>query len=188
MNTWETKSDKKDNLRNSGCSMRSVLRTDGFTFAEPVRNSQRSRIGNLLNAFGIVIFYAICLGSLVAILFWPNNGWSAEQSGISEETALICIVGEAADQGKVGMLAVAEALRNRGTTKGVYGCQRKDFYLSEPEWVRQNAKSAWRESKKSNLVNGTRNWESTDFPRPYWAEVAEVTAHIGKHVFYSGVR
>lgn len=106
---------------------------------------------------------------------------------IDERQAIDAIIGEAANQSLMGKQAVAEAIRNRGHLRGVYGLKRKSFIESQPKWVRKQAEKAWRMSANSNLVKGADHWESTDFPRPKWAEGARVTAHIGKHIFYSGV-
>src|SRR3990167_10062334 len=65
---------------------------------------------------------------------------------IDDETAVNCIIGEAANQGEIGMYAVASGLLNRGTTKGVYGCKAK-FVKNEPGWVRRMAQNALRKAK-----------------------------------------
>lgn len=94
-----------------------------------------------------------------------------------------CVLGEASGEGYLGMVAVAEAIRNRGTLKGVYGCKAK-FVKNEPEWVFILARKAILEAKTSNLTNGATHWESVDFKRPYWADSMVETVQIGKHVFY----
>jgi spore germination cell wall hydrolase CwlJ-like protein len=103
---------------------------------------------------------------------------------IDRDKAIAAIIGEAADQGEVGMTAVAEAIRNRGTLQGVYGLRRTAFIASQPPWVHKQAAKAWDQSAKSNLVNGATHWESIDFKTPVWAYKMTVTARIGKHIFY----
>ena len=110
-----------------------------------------------------------------------NDARKNKQDSYSDEVR--AIIGEAASEGYEGMLAVGEAIRNRGTLKGVYGVKAK-FVDKEPEWVWQLAKKAWDASESSNIVGGATHWESTDFPVPYWAKDMETSAHIGKHKFY----
>lgn len=118
---------------------------------------------------------------LVAILLYPQSA----KAGIQENVAVQCIMGEARGESYRGKIAVAEALRNRGTIKGVYGCRAK---FKEPDWVWKQAKKAWRASRKTNLVKGASNWESSDFKTPYWAKGAKITTKVGKHIFYRGVK
>lgn len=100
---------------------------------------------------------------------------------ISDAEGTRCVMGEARNQSYACQVATAEALRNRGTTKGVYGCTAK---INEPEWVWARARKAWKESEHSNLVNGADHWESTDFKTPSWSLSMTETAHIGKHRFF----
>jgi hypothetical protein len=88
-------------------------------------------------------------------------------------------MGEARNQSYVCQVATAEALRNRGTTDGVYGCKAS---FKEPAWVWRRAEKAWKESATSNLVKGASHWESTDFKKPSWA--GKELARYGKHAFY----
>ena len=102
---------------------------------------------------------------------------------IDEKIVIHCGLGEARGEGYKGLVAVFEAIRNRGHLNGVYGCQAK---FDEPEWVWDLARKAWASSASSNLVKGADHWESTSFKVPYWAKDMIVTAHIGKHRFYNG--
>lgn len=90
-------------------------------------------------------------------------------------------MGEARNQSYACQVATAEALRNRGTTRGVYGCTAQ---FSEPEWVWARARRAWAESAHSNYVHGADHWESTDFKTPAWSRKMTETAHVGKHRFF----
>ena len=102
---------------------------------------------------------------------------------ITEETAIRCIIGEAASEGYAGLLAVSDALQNRGHTNGVYGCKAKHID-KEPKWVWERATKAWTEAKTKNPTNGATHWESTDFKKPYWTKSMTKTVIIGKHEFY----
>ena len=108
----------------------------------------------------------------------------ASQGQISEAQAIRAIVGEASGEGYVGMVAVAEAIRNRGHLRGVYGIK-SPHVDKEPKWVFDRARKAWRESEKSNLVKKADHWENTKaFGEPYWAKGMTKTATIGSHTFY----
>lgn len=104
---------------------------------------------------------------------------------LTEAEAVPCIVGEASGQSYVEQVAIAEALRNRGTTKGVYGCTAK-HNKTEPAWVWARCKKAWRESVGTDYVKGGDHWENvTAFGKPYWASQMTVTARVGSTVFYA---
>lgn len=105
----------------------------------------------------------------------------SEAVTIDSELAVRAIMGEARGETYRGKLAVAEAIRNRGKLSGVYGLHAK---FKEPKSVWDDARKAWTESKKSNIVNGAQFWESVDFKKPYWSRNMKQTAKIGKHVFY----
>ena len=108
----------------------------------------------------------------------------ARASEVPESLALRAIIGEASDQGFEGMTAVAEAIRNRGTLKGVYGVNAKHVD-KQPEWVWDKARQAWNRSKTSDLVHRADHWENTKaFGEPYWAKHMVKTAQIKDHAFY----
>jgi spore germination cell wall hydrolase CwlJ-like protein len=94
------------------------------------------------------------------------------------------IIGEASNQGYRGMLAVACAIRNRGTLKGVYGVNAKHIY-KEPKWVWDLAKKAWAESKNIDITNGATHWENIKaFGKPYWVKDMVQTFQHRDHIFY----
>jgi hypothetical protein len=94
------------------------------------------------------------------------------------------IVGESANQGRDGMLAVAGAIRNRGTLKGVYGLKSK-VSSQQPEWVWQRARLAWAMSATNDISRGATHWENIKaFGEPRWAKSLTVTTNIGAHTFY----
>lgn len=99
---------------------------------------------------------------------------------------VLCVIGEAEGEGYSGMLAVSEAIRNRGTLKGVYGCNaprvRKHAYGDK---VLNTAIKAWKDSEgSSDITNGATHWEGTAFKTPYWAKGMILTATIGNQRFY----
>lgn len=105
-------------------------------------------------------------------------------ASIDDSKAIRAIVGEAANQGKAGMLAVAGALRNRDSIKGVYGF-RNPIADKQPGWVWKRASEAWFMSKTNDITKGSTHWENTKaFGKPYWAKSLTVTTNIGSHTFY----
>ena len=97
------------------------------------------------------------------------------------------IIGEASGEGYNGMLAIASALRRRGSLRGVYGIKAKHIE-SEPgsTWVK--ARKAWKEGKHKDITNGANGWGSKEdvkkFKKQKWWKKATVTKTIGNHVFY----
>lgn len=114
--------------------------------------------------------------------------WSATgRAEVNPNQAILAIVGEAENQGLIGMTAVAEAIRNRGTLKGVYGLKSPRLKKA-PKWVFSMARKAWEDSQNSNLTNGATHWENTkSFGVPYWAKPMKKTAVIKDHAFYKAV-
>jgi len=109
----------------------------------------------------------------------------ATRADICETDAIRAIVGEAANQGPEGMLAVAGAIRNRGTLHGVYGLH-NPCVDQQPAWVWQNARTAWSASLTNDITHGATAWENTQaFGTPYWAKSMQPTAKIGDQQFYS---
>jgi hypothetical protein len=103
---------------------------------------------------------------------------------IDDSKAIRAIVGEAANQGRSGMLAVAGAIRNRGSLKGVYGVK-NPAADKQPAWVWQRAREAWASSATNDITKSATHWENTKaFGRPYWAASLTVTTNIGAHTFY----
>ena len=74
-------------------------------------------------------------------------------SGIQPHLAKRAIVGEGAGESWPAKLAIASALRNRGTLKGVYGL-RAHHIEHEPKWVWRHADAAWAESAKHDFAYG----------------------------------
>jgi len=103
---------------------------------------------------------------------------------IPEAQAVRAIIGEASNQGARGMLAVAAAIRNRGTLRGVYGLRAKHVD-AQPGWVWARARTAWAMSATNDITDGADHWESVKaFGTPYWAKSMRHTVTIGDHKFY----
>ena len=108
---------------------------------------------------------------------------------VPESLAVRAIMGEARGEPFIGKVALAEAIRNRGHLRGVYGLKVPMSKLNkEPAWVWADARRAWEESKKTNLTKGASFWENTDdFGMPYWSKGMVMTAKIGRHRFFREV-
>lgn len=150
---------------------------NGFIFS--YQASQKNP-HNYLNPFrSFVRFGKVMAAISIALLIFTSE----VRAEIPMDLAIRAIVGEAANQGETGMIAVAEAIRNRGHLRGVYGLKRD--LTKEPAWVFQRAEKAWQLSAGTNLVNGADHWENVKaFGKPKWADSMIITATIGDHVFY----
>jgi hypothetical protein len=120
---------------------------------------------------------------LFATLAQASTLISSIPPNLREHPAIRSIVGEASGEGYEGMLAVACAIRNRGTLKGVKGINGAQVD-SQPQWVWHDAQLAWEESKLIDVVEGATHWESTDFAKPWWAPRMQEVKKVGKHIFY----
>jgi hypothetical protein len=119
----------------------------------------------------------------VAVLSLQCVSFSAFAS-INEADAVRAIIGEAANQGKDGMLAVACAIRNRGNLKGVFGLNAK-FVDDQPQWVWDHARAAWAESATHDVTDGATSWDNINaFGEPYWARTMHRTVRVGDHQFF----
>ena len=104
-------------------------------------------------------------------------------ASIPDSLAVRAIVGEAAGEPYVAKVAVAAAIRNRGTLDGVYGVK-ATMADRQPSWVWRDARRAWSESLTNDPTHGASFWESVDFKTPKWARKMHRTVQIGKTVFY----
>ena len=126
----------------------------------------------------LALFVAVLAVWLLITVFISCAG-----AEVDDKQAVKAIVGEASGEGYRGMLAVASAIRNRKTLKGVYGLNAKHV-KNEPQWVWEKAKKAWLESKVKDVVDGADHWESVHFPEPKWAKNMIPTVKVGNHQFW----
>lgn len=85
-----------------------IIRSNGIN----IKNQSESAVLLMLS----IVIAALC----ILLSFMQSNAGADE---ISEEKAVACILGEARGEGEQGIRLMASALRNRGTTQGVYGCR-----------------------------------------------------------------
>lgn len=112
---------------------------------------------------------------------------TAPSIALNDISAVRAILGEASGEGYRGMLAVACAIRNRKTLKGVYGVHAKHVdQQSKKVW--QQAKQAWKESQHNDITKGASGWGNKEdlkkFKKEKWWKNATVTTQIGNHYFY----
>jgi len=128
----------------------------------------------------------IILGCLFLAFFGlmsPSEAKAGQPTSIPYSVAYECLCGEACNQGQIGMTAVGEVLRRRGSIKGVYGC-RGNMYRKSPEYVKEQVRKAWKESEHSDLTGGATHWENVQmFGQPRWADAMVVTTKIKDHTF-----
>lgn len=129
----------------------------------------------------------------ITIIILPINTAMAKKHvpKLTAKNAILSIIGEAENQQKysMGMLAIACAIRNRGTLSGVYGLNAprvKEHKYSQKTY--NNAKLAWDKSAIPSacaFINGADGWENvTAFGVPYWVKYSTHTITIGDHRFY----
>lgn len=116
-------------------------------------------------------------------------------SPITHEDGIHAVMGEARGEGYIGKLAVAEALRRRGHTRGVYGL-RVPYKAMRAEkaqaWA--DARTAWEVSKKTNVTHGATHWFSDKDLRKLarrprrWFRRLTKTVKIGGHTFYKELK
>lgn len=134
---------------------------------------------------------------MVSALFWAivliagcTLAKPAHAQDIDDGDAIKAIIGEAENQGYKGMLAVACAIRNRGTLKGVYGIRAprvKNYLYSRA--THRMAFLAWHESEKHDITNGATHWENIKaFGCPSWVKGCIEVFRYKDHVFYREVR
>lgn len=114
-------------------------------------------------------------------------------STVSDKQAVLAIIGEAENQGFKGLLAVACAIRNRGTLQGVYG-------LHNPRVIHHRysqktyllAKKAWAMSKTIDITKRATGWgnakDINEFAKARWWKNCIVVARIKDHIFYTEKR
>lgn len=101
---------------------------------------------------------------------------------ITDETAIKCILGEAAGESEIGKTAVAEVLRRRGSVKGFVGCNAVGKPSDE---LKREALKAWRRSRWTNYSRSATHFENVRaFGNPWWCDGMRPVKRIGGHQFW----
>lgn len=131
--------------------------------------------------------YLICIISLFFFCGVPVVYASAPP--LTKDNAILAIIGEAEAEPINGKIAIAEALRNRGHLRGVYGVKSKRVLTrAYSASIYRQSEEAWEKSSRSNLTNGATGWgndaDLVKFKQEGWFDRCEVTVRIGRHSFY----
>lgn len=126
---------------------------------------------------------------ILTALFLLSGCDSPAMASVPADKAILAIIGEAESQHYEGMLAVAGAIRNRGSLRGVYGLKsprvRKHLYSQK---TYDMAETAWIESESVDTSNHATGWGNEDdinkFCTTTWWSHCVITAHVGDHWFY----
>ena len=135
---------------------------------------------------GTIVLVMVILGLIVYLLLLPGCAY-----GYTNEQAVKAIIGEAENQGYEGMLAVAGAIHNRGTLKGVCGLHARRVRLHLYSVKTYNmACMAWKQALNGvDITNGATGWGNAKdveiFKHSEWFHFVYFTAHIGEHYFYN---
>ncbi len=140
-----------------------------------------------LLALGIMLIMTGCaMGQEVSVHTSVHSG----KPRIATQSAVKAIIGEAEGEGYQGMLAVACAIRNRGSLHGVYGIH--SFRVTQHKYNQHTysmAVKAWAESAKKDITNGATGWgneaDVAKFRHSAWFPSVYFTAHIGRQWFYT---
>lgn len=133
----------------------------------------------------LFIFLAISAGRGCETPAWAE---------IPQDKAIKAIIGEAENQGFIGMIAVAHAIRNRGNLRGVYGGMsyrvRHHLYSLHIYYM---AKTAWEWSAEplEDITHGATGWGNANdleaFAKCKWWRNCAITFMYRDHYFYRRV-
>lgn len=102
---------------------------------------------------------AISLGALAGNISKAEAATKTPE--MTDENAIKTIIGEAENQGKDGMRAVASTIRNRKTLRGAYGINALRVVNKKySKATYEQAKQAWEESKSKDFSGGSNHWFS----------------------------
>ncbi len=136
----------------------------------------------------------ICLTGCACASMTPDQ-WESlrnlhrlEHNHVTQERIVNAIIGEAEGESYQGKLAVAYAIINRGTLKGVYGehaprVTGHKYSQSVYNEALMAYKKAFKEPSK-DITYGATHWEGTAFKKPVWANEMVMTVQIGHQRFY----
>lgn len=136
-----------------------------------------------------IALFSTIIGLAILIMLLFTSCSYASPVPLTDKTAILSIIGEAEAESQTGKIAIAEAIRNRGTLKGVYGARSKrvinKLYTNKTYLL---AKAAWFDSLNTDYVKGADHWGSDSdivkFKKESWFKNCKQTARIGNHSFF----
>lgn len=103
---------------------------------------------------------------------------------VSEEEAVRCIMGEARGESFAGKVGVAEVIRKRGSTAGLYGCKAK-FKESKRVW--DEARRAWKKSAGTRTTKDADMFENVKafgWPKSWDKKKVKFVTKVDNHDFF----
>ena len=122
---------------------------------------------------------------LVATVALTASVKSLAADVLPEAKAVRAILGEAGGTGFRGMVAVACALRHRGTFHGVYGLN-NPVVDKQPAWAWKLARRAWLASQKLDTVAGANHWGNAQDVAKGTFTGMQFTVAVGGNYFFRG--
>jgi hypothetical protein len=127
--------------------------------------------------------------ALIFVLLSYTGISFASTTDLPKYRIINAIIGEAESEGYYGMLAIACAIRNRGTLKGVYGeYSRRVVDKRYSSSTYELAVKAYEESANIDVTDGATVWgnkcDVIKFKKTKWFKKYWLTKIIGNHYFY----
>lgn len=141
------------------------------------------RPGTIFNILWIILLTSILITIVFLCKGCDSPAWAGE---IPQDKAVRILVGEASNQGYLGMVCIGEVLRRVGHTKGFYGLNAKHS-AHEPAWVWIQARKAWLASATTNYTHGADHFENLKLDTPYWVKNCVLTFRYKDHAFFREV-
>lgn len=174
--------------KNGTFNTNKFLLFSGFSHPEPVKDdlspAEYAKLPSAISVIGGIVLCALMLISSCKV---------AHAAEIPQEKAVKAIIGEAENQGFQGMLAIAHALRNRGTLRGVYGLNspRVKHHLYSAKTLAM-AQKAWEQSAFDfDLTHGSTGWgnskDGQEFAKAKWWNNCVVVFRYKQHFFYKEI-
>ena len=122
--------------------------------------------------------------SMVLCVLQAHGEAIASEPKYTDEQAIKVVLGEARGEGWEGMYAVACAIRNRGTLKGVYGATASMEEIG-PELYQQASRAWYNSEDGGDPTLGATHWHNVEREgENYWTRKLTRTYKVGSHTFF----
>ena len=126
-----------------------------------------------------IVFTSLVLGAFLA-----QGQALASEARYTDEQAIKAVLGEARGEGFDGMYAVACAIRNRGTLKGVYGATASMEEIG-PELYQQASRAWFNSEYGGDPTLGATHWHNVEREgENYWTRKLTRTYKVHSHTFF----